>query len=624
MGTAPTPITTTTISVYKNSSPFVTCDVVWGDGTAQTGTQSNQTTPIIFTKSNYVTNPNGYVFKFRPGGQNWSVTNQILTVNDLGFAGITNFDMDLSKFTSLEEVSIGSYLSSNSGGVKTRLSLNNSISSFSTFFPTTSTPSFTFNFENNQVDCSFNPAYNSIHTFTFKNNQQSTPILVESAFIKRVNITNNPLLTNVIVRSFKSLEMLNLSNNSLNQVLINSLFGVSNVVNLIVNLSFNDFSSFQNHWITGYPSLAEGKEISINLSNNKFTTFNCRFSGLTMGALNLSTQQPIYNSLNSVDSVATSGTTFKEFNFSNNPMTDLPIINQQTQKFYCNNCRSTFLGTGKGTGVIKPNLVSSLQIFQMDNTTNSSTERIVNFADWTPNDNSFVPNNLHTRLGQLQNLQLFSLKNQLITSWVHQFSPTLPSNSVFDLSQNSLTTFDMNYVGGSLGFSSVLLDQQKAGAMVISNLNNTSVPNLNTLSLSYNSFANLSDLIHPTNPWPSKLCNLGLLGAVINFNNDFVWNKSFATFAAGTTTPINLNFQAAYTNTALHNNNLGFILRNLWSATTKTGGIVNLTQNSLTQSTIDAQAWNCLSCLAAPLSTPCNVPGVTTSLAFGRGMSVLF
>jgi hypothetical protein len=231
---------------------------------------------------------------------------------------------------------------------------------------------------------------------------------------------------------------LDLNNNGLTQVSIKSVYGTQNTSELTIGLRYNNFTTFETSWVTNYPTAS--KNVSISLSNNYLTTFNCVFSGPSMNVLDLSNQ---FNSgLDSVNSVATSGTTFKEYNFSNNRMTTLPILGPSTQKFYCQSCASNFNGVNKGTGVIIPNLPSGLKVFQMDGGGTPETT-ISGFSDWTPNSSSFAPNNFHTRLGLITTLEFFSLKNQKINTWEHGFSPTVAQNAILDLSDNNISNFNM-------------------------------------------------------------------------------------------------------------------------------------------------------------------------------------
>jgi hypothetical protein len=338
-----------------------------------------------------------------------------------------------------------------------------------------------------------------------------------------------------------------------------------------------------------------------------------------MNVLDLSYQYG--RALDSVDSVATSGTTFKEYNFSHNKMTTLPILGPVTQKFYCVWCASNFSGVNKGTGVIKPNLPSGLKVFDMPGGGTPETT-ISGFSDWTPNNNSNVPNNFHTKLGLITTLEYFSLKKQGINTWEHGFSPTVAQNAILDLSDNNISNFNMSYFGGNLGFSTINFSNQSV-PIVLTNFDNTTLQNLSTLNLQYNTFRNLTDLISVSATWPPKLSSLSLSNCLINSDNSYVWNKSFATFAQATTN-FSLNFQNSFGITSLHNNNIGFIIRNFWSGTTKQNGVINFQGNGLTQSTVDAQTWGCLNCLTLPTNTPCSVAGVTTSLAFGRNISISY
>lgn len=622
------------VSIWTGTAPYLKATINWGNGSA-VDIQQNPIV-VVINGSNYTfylpafqINPSlsapqdGFITNITEPNTTFNGTNQNLNVKYLALGGITSFDTDLTNLNSLINLTLGGYYSTinQTQTTPTIGSLNNdaiSIASFTTILPNTSS-NHSVSFLNNLIDCvTFTPTWNSKSTsFYFKNNQQVTPLVISSAQrFSTVEIQNNSKLTSVTLNGMQFLNgNCRLDNNALTSVSINGLNTNTTSGTLDIYLNNNQFTTFSPSWISSFPPT---KEVNINLSLNKFVSFDCLFNGPNMGTLNLSSQLPVPDTLIQITDDTTSNSTFKIFNLSTNKLQRCPIFPTTTIEVRLDNTEVVATGISQG-GLITPNLSPNITTFSLNGSVN-----LANLSEWTPNSTQIITSNKHTPLQNITTWISFSITSQGLTSWTHQFSPNISSPlSSIDLQRNHIDTIDMSLIGG---FANVILRFQKSGngLALINNL--TSVTKTRTLDVSVNyTLTSSLSIIKANESWPPTLYKLDFYRCTGLVS----WTKSFAGFNSSGLGNFDVNFNS----TNLNATSINFIITDLIKSTTLTNGNLFFSSNVggttynfpkllLSQFGPDTQA--CLTCLTTPTNTPCTptLSSGSNLTGMGRGFTV--
>lgn len=630
-----------------------TFDVVFPDGTIQEVSQTVQSgrwSPAIATCNTCIGGLSGFITKARPTGQTFNYANLLNRneISQVSAIGITSFDVDLTGYTSLSYVGIGNYCSfiGGDGSFPFNPSFGSvSISSFSTKFPTPSwspvgRPGSVFIFSNNTVNCAFNPIFqtrtsdNNKWVLTFRNNNAQQTLSINAEHLCNVNIFSNSSLTSVIINNLKfqnnvsnynvaidgnSGGGLNISNNqSLTNIQINNtnldtqttVYKIYFVNNNLSQTSFNETN------ITYPPN----RNVYIYLGANNFSNFTPSFINPKVYLLDINSQRG--NVLTTIPDSATLPTSIKEFYFNVNNVTQCPYlpsgilkVNMSINPIVCTSDR--------------PNFRTTMTDFVMGGiTTGGGTVQTINIGSWLPN--IITTNN--EGLQNCQNIANFNIAYTNINSWTHQFAPTMTNaNATLTFEGNQFTTMNMSLLSG---FKTINLSNQRNNSLQsLSNLHlNTTVTSLNLSNNFALSPANQDSIIQGA--WPPQLKELNLGYSNTN-SNITTWNKSFAGFA---TNPSNSVMQFTWQCSASNQSSVdsvSFILRDMITATTKTGGTLRFggVFGTLIRgmvyplSTRDQFTKDCYACLIAPGTVACS-SSIQSSNAIpsnlGRAFGVFF
>lgn len=603
-------------------------DIFFPDGSVQTVSQTynpvNKYNPAIATCSDCIGGIDGFITNACPSGQTFNYSNLLnrSEIGQISAAGITSFDSQLTGFTGLVLLSIGSYCSSTTTDGSFPFILAGggcTLPSFSTILPPSSygfaagRPGSIFIFSNNTVNCAFNPIFqtrtsdNLKWVFTFKNNNAQESLTINAEHICNVNIFSNSSLTNVIINNLKfqnyvtnyssqidgnSNGGLNISNNiSLTNIQVNdtnldvqtSRYQIIFVNNNLSQITFNENS------IT-YPL---NRDIYIYLGVNNFSNFTPSFTNPKVYLLDISSQRN--NVLTTIPDTATLPTQIREFNFSTNNVTQCPYLPSGILKV--NMVRNPITCTAD-----RPNFRTSMTDFTMGGTSNFTQS--IDISAWQPN----APTTNNETLVACTSFKSFKIEYSTMSTWAHQFAATMtdPAASL-SFQFCKLSTVNMSLLSG---FKTINLSNQRTGSIYhlqsLSNLHsNTTVT---TLDLSTNSaWSPTSDNAIIQGQWPSQLRSL-TIGTV---NNIVTWNKSFANFA---TSPSNatLDFRW-YCNNPASTSSVSFIIRDIITGTTRIlgtlvfgdrfGGVPRGMEYPV--SSQDQFTKDCLTCLTASTITPC-------------------
>jgi hypothetical protein len=613
-----------------NGVPLIRATINWGNGTSidieQSSTIITQNgVPTTAYNAAYAVNPglvaniDGFITNLTTAGQTFNGYNQNLNFKVLAVGGIKSFDVDLTGLISLTTLVLGGYYTTPITTVSlTFIPDNINISSFTTILPLTSA-NHTLSFQNNQIDCSnFNPTWNTKSSvFFFKLNAQTTPLLITGSHrLQNITIQNNIQLPSLTLNNLQYItDTCDLNNNGLSLVSINGLNSNATTQGLTINLSNNNFVTFNPTWISSFP--AATKQININLSANRIFDFDCLFNGANMGSLNLSAQIPAPNSLQTISDNCITNSTFKVFNFSSNKLPQCPIFPTTTTHVTLDNTQLVATG-GNAGDLIRPNLSPNMVLFSLNGSTN-----LANLSQWRPNQTS-TPENKHTPLQNITTWTEFSMVSQGLTSWVHQFSINITStSSLIDLQRNQFVTIDMSLIGG---FASVNLSVQGGGNTLASITNLSNVTKTRILNLSVNTKLTSSSSIIPNlSSWPASLYSLNLYRCTGLIS----WTKSFASFNTSNFGATILNFNGSF----LDQTSVNYIINDLIKNTQLTNGTINFSEvfptlnytfPNLILSSVTPDTLACLNCLTTPVTTPCN-PTLTSGsnlTGMGRGFTV--